>query len=278
MSQHNEIPREQEVTAKEQAEIAKLREEVKSLRLQRSLAMLGVVGAILSFLLLNIDKISHVLHQKPRVQVTTDNEYLQRNGHVIITSRATGGVVVTEALSRLIAGIPLNPGSYRLAVLAFGEGMFERDFTIGAGETRTFIVPLQGANTRVAVRNITGHIGPKTEMAFEVASSGNGYLWIFDKRSTGAVLVYPYDCASDDCHNDITVSKGLTLPDDRRRSVFAGTHAGKETLLFLVTSTADRESANRLAAQFVDATLRKASGGIAANNWGYAEVSYDVGS
>ena len=53
-------------TLKESVEIAKLQEEIRSLRQQRFLAVLGIIGGVIAFLVSQTDKISQVIYQKPR--------------------------------------------------------------------------------------------------------------------------------------------------------------------------------------------------------------------
>jgi hypothetical protein len=112
-------------------------------------------------------------------------------------------------------------------------------------------------------------------LEFDIESSGNGYVWAFERRGEELALVYPINCPAD-CGNDISVDRGFHLPDQRRRTIFAGDHSGEERLLFFVTSSNTADSANRLAGQFQKALILKASGGLAKENWGYAEVTYGI--
>ena len=81
-----------------------------------------------------------------------------------------------------------------------------------------------------------GSHGPGSELSFHVSASGNGYVWAFESKREGMQLLYPEGCPAD-CGNDISVKTGLQLPDARHRTLLAGTNAGKETLVFLVTSS-----------------------------------------
>jgi len=262
---------------KEEVEISKLREEVRSLRQQRLLAILGAIGAVIAFLVTNTDKISDLIYHKPKVQVTTEDEYLRRNAQLTIAKRGEqGSVVVSDSLSSAPKWFSVEPGAYHLTVAASGETSYEKDFTVDKGDARSFVIPnTQGASIRVSVENRSGRIGPGSQLEFQVEASGNGYVWIFEKRPQGFAIIYPANCPSD-CGNEVSVTRGLHLPDQKQRAILAGTHIGEEQLFFFVTSSADSDLAKRLAGQFENASIRKASGGIAKDNWGFAKVSYKI--
>lgn len=260
-----------------QDEPSKLLEEVRSLRQQRVLAILGAVGATIAFLVSNAHQVSEILYRQPRVMVTTDDDFLQRNGQLTIARGDEGKqLVVSDGFSESPRWFTIGPGAYALTVLAAGELVYRKEFTVERGERRAFVVPgAQGATIRIAVEDRSGHVGPGSQLAFGVSASGNGYLWVFDKTAEGYALVYPDEC-EDACGNDISVAQQFRLPDRRLRTVIAGDRSGDETLLFLVTSSSTTGSAKRLASQLAGGAITKASGGVALNNWGFTEVTYRV--
>jgi hypothetical protein len=262
---------------KENIEILKLREELKSSKQQRLLAILGAVGTVIAFLLTNTDKISNLIFHNPRVQVVMEDDYLKKNGQLkLLTRDANGTVVVSDSLSTLPKWFSLNPGPYHLTITAFGESVYEMIFTVDKRDVRTIVIPaVPAANIRVAVENQTGHVGPGTQLDLQIESSGNGYVWVFQKNNDRYDLIYPLDCPTN-CGNEITVSQGFHLPDQSHRTIFAGMVAGEERLTFFVTSSPNVDSARKLAGHFANASIAKASGGIAKDNWGYAELSYEI--
>lgn len=261
---------------KEVAETEKLRQEIKSLRQQRVLAVVTILGGAAAFLLTNAERLFDLIHGDPKISISTDDESLRRNARFSVESQ-TGekGVVAADTLSESRT-LSLPPGTYRLTATSFDETVYTRDFTVGKGERRTMSIPgLSNASIRVSVQNQSGRIGPRSQLEFQVESSGNGYVWIFEVTRKNPTLIYPEGC-SQACGNEISVDQGLHLPDTRQRAIFAGDRTRTESLLFLVTSSSDLDTATRLAAPFSIGTVLKASGGTAKGNWGYATVSYDI--
>lgn len=261
----------------EDVEMFKLKEEVQSLRQQRFLTVLGIIGTVIAFLVSNTDKILDLLYHKPKIQVATEDEYLQKNAQLTVSRRDKEGiVVVSDSLPNPQKWFSVEPGAYHLTVAAFGETVYERDFTVEKGDSRNFVIPkLQGTNIRVFVENRSGRIKPKSELEFQVEVSGNGYVWVFEKQPKGLMLIYPANCPSN-CDNEVSVNRGLHLPDLKGRTIFAGTQAGEERLFFFVTSSNDFNVAKGLANLFEGASITKASSGITKDNWGYAEISYKI--
>lgn len=261
---------------KDVVEAEKLRQEIKSLRQQRLLAVVTLLGATVAFLLTNAEKLSALFYRDPSLTLVTDDEALRRNAKFSVQSLSdTGAIAAADTLAERRT-VRLAPGPHRLAVSAFGATIYALDFTVERGEHRTVSVPgLANANIRVSIDNQSGPIGPGSQLELQVETSGNGYLWIFESTRKGTALLYPVGC-SDACGNDISVTRGLHIPDSQQRAVFAGTVAKRETLLFLVTSRSDSDSAKQLAAPFSPGTILKASGGNLKGNWGYASLSYDI--
>src|SRR5690349_10753732 len=108
---------------KSRAETKKLTEEIKSLRLQRTIAILTAVGGFLGFAITNSTQISTLFTRKPQVFFATADEFVKRNGRVEITTRSgkDPAVLVNGSFPDLQKRYNLDPGPYRFAVRVQGD-------------------------------------------------------------------------------------------------------------------------------------------------------------
>lgn len=265
------------------AEVSKLTQEIKSLRLQRLITLATLAGGIIAFLVGNSDKIVDLIYRKPKIQVAVEDEFLAHNAQVRVVNRAQkdGLVVISDSLANETKWHTLEPGPYTLIIELSGSIVYQRDFTVEKGDKRTLVVGAtnsspESAAIRVIVESESTQVGPGSNLGFQVRSSGNGYLWVFDRREDQYVLIYPGDCVGD-CGNGVTADQGFRLPDANNRGLKAGETLGaEERLLFLVTSSSDRNAAEKIAAHFGQ-KITKATGVISTSNWGYYELSYKIG-
>lgn len=123
--------------------------------------------------------------------------------------------------------------------------------------------------------NKTPRPHPGSVLQFQIESSGNGYLWIYELLDNNEFpQLYPQVGAPAESHS-IYAGKPFILPDKKDYGLSAGNEAGQENLLFVVTSTHDVNKANTIAARMANATT-KASGGDVLENWGVFLLSYQV--
>jgi len=110
-----------------------------------------------------------------------------------------------------------------------------------------------------------------------VQSAGNGYLWVFLLEPGGRPeLIYP-DTAGPHPVSAISVGQPFSFPDAYGIRLFAADEPKTEKLLFVVTSSSERVTAERIASR-INATVTKARSGEETENWGACELSYQVGS
>ena len=116
--------------------------------------------------------------------------------------------------------------------------------------------------------------GQKHEITVNV--TGNGYLWIYElKEGLNYGILYPFQSAGK-YDNAIKVKEPFTFPDKNKFVLAAGKQAGKETLLFVVTSIMSRNFSDKIANRLNKHIIVKASVARKEYNWGAYKLTYNV--
>ena len=238
---------------------------------------LTVLGSVIGWAVANHENISQILFRRPRIQIISDDPFILRNGRFVLARAGdSASIAAQDSVPDEPKWFALPEGVYRLVVYALDDTLLRRDVTLARGDKRTIVVPPVSTSTmRVAATNMSPRVGPGGPLEFQVESSGNGFVWVLQRDSGSFRLVYPSDCVLD-CGNNVSASKGFHLPDAKGRGLVAGPKAGVERLLFLVTSRPDAEYTRELIRRLDSAVVTKASEQPVRENWGYAELTYEV--
>jgi hypothetical protein len=258
----------------------KTREEIKWLRVQRTIAVLAAVGAVAGFAITNLRAIEDIIYTAPKVRILSQDEFVRRNGIVQIRrpTGVTGGWETIHVLHYQDAEdwMRLQEGSYQVAVVVGTEILFTESVFLRRSDKRTVIVaPDDGARIRIHIRSEGAELLPGTVLRLGIDTSGNGFLWVFNRtKGTDYQLIFPAAEASDG--NRISVGETFRFPRPDGKGLIAGDELGNEWLLFIITSSSDVEVAQRIARSLGLGVTPKAAFGEIKENWGATEISYKI--
>ncbi len=256
-------------------ETEKLRQDIRSLRLQRLLAILGVVGTIIAFLVGNMSDIKAIFYPPPKIKLVFQGDFLKRTG----TFSLYHNTDINKALMKLAAKeatdwVSVDPGAYDIIISSGKSQVFKRELILKNGDREAVIIPPYFTpNIKLVVTSDILRPAPGSTLKFHIQTSGNGYLWVYEiSREQGFRLLYPGVGAAS---NRISVNKPFILPDSNNYGISAGDQPGEEKLLFVVTSSSHPAQANKIAAR-MSGVVTKASGSVITENWGVQLLSYQV--
>ncbi len=259
-------------------EKARLCEEIRSLKLQRLLAVLSTIGAIVAFFVVNHSKINRILNPPPKLKLVVEDPYIKHVGRLIIENTGKDkSSTLNTSVSAAIDWIPMKAGAYRLKLMIGDTICLDQDVILRAGDKQTVFIPKRNYQTiHVTVKNFTPRPRPGEPIQLEIESSGNGFIWVYDLSSPDTPkLTYPSpkDTAAP---RAITAGKTFKIPDSEGTGIFASDKPTEEKLLVVVTSSNSLILANRIAYR-MSAASTKASSGQIRENWGVSLVRYRVG-
>ncbi len=191
------------------------------------------------------------------------------------TAREPESLVLKTSVQEAGDWLILKPGPYRVVVQLNNIKRLDTQIVLENGDKEPLLIQQAFSRIQLKVVNKIPRPHPGEALDLQVESSGNGYLWIHELLSNNQVQrLYPPVGATADRHS-IHVGKPFVLPDKEDYGLRAGKKQGKETLLFIVTSTHDAAIADSIAARMAGATT-KASAGEMIENWGIYRLSYQV--
>lgn len=260
-------------------EVKKLQEEIRSLRLQRFLLLLATLGSVISFIVANYANIVDILYPSPQISVSISDPFLRANGVIEVQKLNSGKweKEISTSAKESEEWITLPEGSFKVRLLFNDEAFDAKQVQLRKGDSRIikFEDMLNGV-IKVKVKRKTQNILPNTPLQLEVASSGRGYIWVFDITPEKQLsLIYP-DAGSEPSTHEIFPESKYRIPDTRNFGVFSGDAPGMERLLFLVTATPNESLALSIASNFSGSTTAKAQGGVVEVDWGAFIESYDI--
>lgn len=245
-------------------EVAKLEQEVKTLRVQRWVLIIGAGITVLGFLITNLGAIKHlfVSDPEPAIAFRAQDPFVASEGVVTITKASA--VTATFSLAKTQRAV-VTPGQYHWEVTAGDEVVDYGDVLVNP-RTRMTVDVKAAAKIRVSVQGVPPRVHANELLQFTVAASGRGFLWV--ARSTApkkCVLAFPY-------HPDgtsIAPDENTIAPDSSRPfSLAAPDERGNGTLWVLVTSTQDPALARSIFEHYCELEVAKAAGADVKENWG----------
>ncbi len=265
---------------KNSLEIQKLKSEIKSLKLQRTIAIIGVIITVSTTFLGNLTQIKSLFIPLPKVRVITNDVFVKRIGEIQIVNLTTKTpqTVLSTAIEEALEWISLEPGSYEIVLTINDKKVYSQKVLLQAGDVEPIIIPKRDTgNMTVEVVNHTPQPVPGAALDLSIDVSGNGYLWVFDYKSDGTYqIIYPNPTAKV-FDNEVFVHKTFEFPDKNDVRIFTGETPGEERLLFVVTSSKNVSFAQEKALQMSKVILAKADAGRNKENWGVAEITYTIG-
>lgn len=263
------------------AEIAKLQQEISSLRLHRWIAILGVVGAALGFTLSHLDAIRSIFVSPPvtRLRVTADDDFLRRSSRIVVsdsTRKNLADYAMQEDRSLIV-----QPGPAHVEVLVGDEIVLDQDVLLDPGETRVITVPSAVLRKiRVVVSGLEPKVHPTQPLLLDIKASGSGFVWLFQDDSPGRCeLAFPVHGDGTDLRSDenaIDPDHDLSLPKPGI-TVTAPAHIGPSRMYVIVTSTQDASRARSIIANYCKLEATKALSAIdVKENWGMQVLSFEV--
>jgi len=256
-------------------ETEKLRQDIRSLRQQRLLAILGVIGTVIAFLFANLGDIKAIFYPPPEIKLVLEDDFLKRTGSFsLYDSTAMDKPLMTLAANEVTDWLTVEPGAYVIIISSGETQVFKRDLFLKDGDREPVVIPPYNTpNIKLVVTNDIPRPVPGSTLKFHIQASGNGYLWVYELgQEQRYSLLYPGVGAAS---NQISVNEPFILPDSNDYGIKAGDQPGEEKLLFVVTSSSRPAQANKIAARMAGVTT-KASGGVVNENWGVQALSYQV--
>ncbi len=256
----------------------KMIQEIRSLKFKYRLAVLGIIGTIIAFVIGNQADIKAIFYPAPAIKIVTNDTFLQQHGTLQIYSSSGGSespVLQTSASEASDDWLTLKSGAYRVVVQLNNIKKFDEQVILENGDKELLVIEGNHSQIQLKVVNKTPHPYPGAVLQLQVGSSGNGYLWIYELMDNNQFQQhYPPLGATAERHS-IYAGKTFTLPDKENYGLRAGNKVGQENLLFVITSTHDVTIADTIAARMANATT-KASGENMWENWGIYHLSYQV--
>ena len=263
---------------KTKLEVEKLQEEVKKARRENRIWIIGLLIAIAGFGLGNLNTIKGLVIREPRVRLIVEDAFVKRVGMVRIAHTSGDKQVAVEtSVSEAQGWLTLQPGSYEVEITVEDKVFYSRKLLLKAGDSEPIIVPGRATGSiRIAVKNHTPEPKPGTPLDLSIESSGNGFLWVFDHSEDGKFSrIYP-DPATPSVVAEIQAGKTYSIPDARGIKILTNEDVGQERLLFVVTSSASEQNAQKIVTRMSEAVISKANIGHEKANWGFARLQYDV--
>ncbi|QQS51582.1 MAG: hypothetical protein IPM71_02325 [Bacteroidota bacterium] len=222
--------------------------EVKSLKTQRLLSVLTAIGALIAFMVTNLTEINQLFTGKGSVRVATDEMFVREQGLFTLSHLSDGDykIIADYRYSDISTKVKTDPGSYRISLQIDSNTLWTGNFSIEKSEDEIISVPrIFDGQMFVTVQNNSPVILPESQVNISVSSSGNGYLWIFEKIDTqNYALRYPPD--KEYTSNAISANETFQFPDANQMALFSGSELKMENYVLLVTSVNDWEYAHDL--------------------------------
>lgn len=246
--------------------------EIRSIRLQYILAIVGVIGSVLAFVVIQRNNIKDLFTKESRLFYLSDENFVNAYA-VVVVKDVKGEIKVNTTLSNTAKGIVLEPGSYSAGVKIDSQRIWSESFTLAKNEIRKIALPKFFASSiKVVVENGRPVVQPGDKIDVSISASGNGYLWIFEILDTETKILFPTTESQD--KNYITAGDVFAFPEGL--ALFAGPDAKMEKYLFLVTSFNDMNYAEDILHMLYKKDIAKGDVKSIEQTWGKQELQVEV--
>lgn len=250
-------------------------EEIKWLKTQRNIAILGLIATIFATSVQYIG-ILYKYISKSSMTVQIEDEYVKKEGQIkIIKHGSANTIIIAGHPNELPEKISLDKGSYQLELSLKEKKLFQTSFYLKAWEGKVVKIHLPFDGTIFVFAELqSSRVFPEMPLPIKIESSRKGYLWIYgiEKGSEFPPMLYP------DGHreNEISPDTGLILPNPKVKGIKAGPQSGDEKLLFVVTEKQDKSFADQLALTVTKSSIQKAANITTDIKYGLWTISYKI--
>jgi len=254
---------------------ARDKEEIKWIKFQRNIAILGMIAAIFSNSLQYVSKFFEE-YSKATLTITSNDLFFKNKLLIIITKTDSENKIIAKAYPKdLEKGISLKEGSYSIIVQFRGDDLFEEHIYIKKRDVVNFNVPNFFQGSFLVFAKINAHkVFPDMPIPLIIESTRAGYLWIYDLKSNSSPkLIFPKE------QSCIEIREGdvFILPQRNLEFIKSGKEKGVEKLLFIVTEKLDKIFADKIAQKTNKNTISKANSSKDKIDYGLATITYKVG-
>lgn len=250
------------------------REEIRWIKVQRNIAILGVFAAIFTNSLQYITK-AYGNYTEATLSINIEDKYLSSKSLVSIYSVNDNTKPIVKAHPNEVSnGLRLKDGSYLIKIELKETTLYEDYIHLSKAERKTFSLPsfFKGSFLVFAKTNAI-KIYPDTPVPLIVESSKDGYLWIYElKKGENPEFKFP----KQNKENAIKVGGDFILPRRNVEYIKSSKKIGKEKLLIIVTAKMEKSEADKLALMIANSSLQKADSSISKISYGFSTLSYEV--
>lgn len=270
-----------DILEKEKIEDAKKQQilaEIRLMKIQSIIAILTAIGVVIAFIIINLPKIE-ALFPRPKIRIEVKDSFILNNGKITISKIDDNQTkkIISCSVKEASNWIPLDPGSFHISLKYQNQEVWTTDYLMNSGEKKVLAVPEQfKGNIQVFVKNNTPNPLPGEMLDLAIYATGNGYIYVYElTEEQHYSRIYPGISVSR-YYNEINAGERFIFPDRNDYALFAGEKEGDETLLFVVTSVRNENSANEIANRMTKVFLGKAGVKKRENNWGVAKITYKI--
>jgi len=252
--------------------------EIRLLKIESYIAIIVTILSIISFTILNFNKILNIFtHSKVKIQIS-DNAFYN-NGKVII-SKVSGGKLISKIIcnaKEMKNFIDIEPGSYNFQ-FKWNSQVWTKNFILNSNETEVISIPKEAftfGNIKIFITNNTPILLPGEMLELIITVTGNGYLWCYELIKNKYSRIYPVSKTLQN-NNEIKVDKPFRFPNENDFAIFAGEEEKEETLLFIVTSEKNQTLADKISNNMRKNIIHKAQADRILNNWGVSKIVYSI--
>lgn len=253
-------------------DIVKIKEEIKSIRFQRNIAILGIVGSILATIIQYAGGFID-MYSKAYLSFHLQDEFLHEKAKIRVTS-TTSNKPYDLVFDAVVLDKPLRipTGFYDVSISLNQNVLFTKNIHAAIREKVELNVPKQFIGSiQVFARLNTIKVYPEMLLPLIVESSEDGFLWIYEIDKLNEVIpLFPIT----DQINSISSNSSMILPDNYGRGIKAG-DKDEEVLLFIVTEENNQMKSDQIAQKIAGVTT-KASIVDGIQKYGVFTIKYKI--
>jgi hypothetical protein len=249
---------------------------IRSVKIQYIIAILGVIGAAISFIVIQQNQIKALFQHNPRISFTISESMTQQKG-VIDIRDIKGAVKVHSELRAITKDVELDPGSYIFTITLGGEKLWEEPMLLQVNDNKNIVLPhfLDG-KIKVFLSNGTPTPHPGEPIDLDISASGNGFLWIYQKYRPDSIrLLFPTAAQTlPESANAVFAEHPYAFPP--KFGLVAGNAPGPEEYLFLVSSINEEQYADNVIKMIYQTDVEKGEIASLEKNWGLQTLLVNV--